>query len=157
MKQLMLIRHANALHQYVKGDFERQLSPKGINEAIEMADRVKEAGIKPQLIVTSEAARAESTAQIFAERLGLPAPTTNGVIYAGDQNDLLKIINELPAKKDCIALVGHNPDISNLLYLLTGDLKDVPTATVVLISFEFDDWQLISGGTGTIKWYGSPA
>jgi phosphohistidine phosphatase len=156
MKTLLLVRHANALHKSTEGDFERQLSPTGLKEALLMANKVKEAGHVPQLIISSEAARAKATAIIFADTLGLPAPQTQMAIYDGNEKKLLNIINKFPDETDNIALVGHNPDISNLLFLLTGKHVDVPTCTVALLSFEFDEWEAISRNTGDLDWYASP-
>jgi phosphohistidine phosphatase len=156
MKTLLIIRHANALHKSTNGDFERQLSPTGLKEALLMANKVKEAGHVPQLIISSEAARAKTTATIFADTLGLPAPQTQMAIYDGNEKKLLNIINKFPDETDNIALVGHNPDISNLLFLLTGKHVDVPTCTVALLSFEFNEWEAISRNTGDLDWYASP-
>jgi phosphohistidine phosphatase len=156
MKTLLLVRHANALHKSTEGDFERQLSPTGLKEALLMANKVKEAGHVPQIIISSEAARAKATAIIFADTLGLPAPQTQMAIYDGNEKKLLNIINKFPDETDNIALVGHNPDISNLLFLLTGKHVDVPTCTVALLSFEFDEWEAISRNTGDLDWYASP-
>ena len=157
MKTLLLIRHANALHESVKGDFDRHLSAKGLDEAKQMAVTVQEAGHAPQLIISSEAARALTTATIFADTFGLAQPQTNPGIYEGNDNKLLRIINKFPDKFDRIALVGHNPDISNLLVLLTGQHRDVPTCTAAVINFEFDEWEAISANTGAIEWYAVPA
>ena len=156
MKQLLLIRHANALHESTGGDFGRQLSPKGIAEAEEMAAMAVSKGLVPHLIVSSEAVRAKSTAAVFCKYFNLVAPQTSPVIYEGGEKKLLKLLNNFPADQDYIALVGHNPDISNFLYLLTGEIREVPTCTVALITFETDDWAHISSETGTLKWYGTP-
>lgn len=156
MKKLVLIRHANALHESSGGDFGRQLSSKGIGEAEEMAAKAVSASVIPQLVISSEAVRAKSTANIFVRHFDLPGLQTSPVIYEGNENRLLKLVNKFPADKDFIALVGHNPDISNFLYLLTGEVRDVPTCTVALIEIDADDWEHISSETGTLKWYGTP-
>ncbi|WP_374948295.1 histidine phosphatase family protein [Mucilaginibacter sp.] len=156
MKTLLLVRHANALHESDKGDFERRLSPTGFAEANQMADKVKHANRVPQLIISSSAIRANITATIFADAFGLDKPRNDAAIYEGNDKKLLSIINKFPDNFDNIALVGHNPDISNLLFLLTGQYRDVPTATVAAISFEFDEWEAISANTGTLDWYETP-
>lgn len=156
MKTLLLVRHANALHGSTKGDFERHLSAKGLDEAKQMAVTVQETGHVPQLIISSEAPRALNTATIFADTFGLTKPQTNSKIYEGNSKKLLSIINKFPDEHDNIALVGHNPDISDLLFLLTGKYRDVPTCTVASISFEFDEWEAIGANTGDLDWYATP-
>lgn len=156
MKTLLLVRHADALHKSEKGDFDRHLSAKGLDQAKQMAATVQETGHVPQLIISSEAPRALTTATIFADTFGLSKPQTNAKIYEGNDRELLKVINQFPEQYDKIALVGHNPDIANLLLMLTGQYKDVPTCTVAAINFEFDEWGAISADTGSLVWYATP-
>jgi phosphohistidine phosphatase len=121
-----------------------------------MAHRVKKAGYVPQLLVASPALRTESTANIFAEHLSLRQPVTNSAIYEGSYRILLDIINAFNDEQDFIGIVGHNPDISDLLTCLTGEVKGVPPCATAVINFEFDDWRLISANTGTLLWYSTP-
>ena len=55
MKKLLLIRHAKAEKDSVGKDFDRPLKYPGIQDARFMADHIREAGIIPQLVVTSPA------------------------------------------------------------------------------------------------------
>ncbi|MGN6640388.1 MAG: SixA phosphatase family protein, partial [Mucilaginibacter sp.] len=57
---------------------------------------------------------------------------------------------------DFIALVGHNPSIEQITHYLTGQSVAFPTCAIGLIEFEFDNWSLVSSGTGTLKWHDSP-
>ena len=66
-KQLILVRHANA-RRGAPGlaDFDRTLDHAGVSEAQEMAFRIKNRKLIPDLIISSPAIRAISTAKIFA-------------------------------------------------------------------------------------------
>jgi len=156
MKKLLLIRHAKAEKDTAVKDIDRPLKYIGIQDARFMAERLKEHSLVPQIIVTSPALRTKTTAEIFADYLELPDPQLNKAIYEASQQSLLKVINKLPAEYDFIGLVGHNPGIALILYYLTGDIKEVHTSTVALLSFETDDWNTVSGGTGTLNYYSSP-
>ncbi len=156
MKKLLLVRHAKAVHDTSYSDFERPLKPKGIQDATLMAERLKNEGIIPQLLITSPALRTQATADIFSEHLSVPKPLENKRIYEAGRSELINIINEFNDKYECIGLVGHNPGISEMIYHFTGMDIDVPPGSVALISFEFDEWKLLSHHTGKLTWFGSP-
>ena len=156
MKTLLLVRHAKAVHDTSYSDFERPLKPKGIQDATLMAERLKSEGIIPQLLITSPSLRTQATADIFSEHLSVAKPTEDKDIYEGGQKTLLGVINAFQDKYDLIGLVGHNPGISQMIYYFTGMDIDVPPGSAALISFEFDEWKLLSQQTGKLTWFGSP-
>jgi phosphohistidine phosphatase len=156
MKKLLLIRHAKAEKDTAGKDINRPLKYIGIQDAAFMAERIKEKSMIPQIIITSPALRTKTTAEIFADHLLLPDPETNKAIYEASQQTWLKVINQLPDQYDFIAIVGHNPGVSQILYYLTGETREVHTSTVALIDFETDDWASISGETGKLAYYSSP-
>jgi phosphohistidine phosphatase len=156
MKKLLLVRHAKASHDTSYNDFERPLKHSGIDDATLMAERLKNASIIPQILVASSSVRTAATADILSEHLLLPKPTLNKNIYEGGQKVALAIINHFEDQYDFVGLVGHNPDIAELVYYFTREMRDIPPGTAILISFEVDEWKLISKGMGTLTWFGSP-
>ena len=156
MKKLLLIRHAKAEKETSVKDFDRPLKYIGIQDAAFMADRLIENGIKPQLIIASPALRTKTTAEIFAEHFSLPDSEYNKAIYEASQMALLRVVNAFPTGYDTVALVGHNPGIAQLLYYLTGQVKEVHTCTATLIEFETDYWEEISEESGKMVYYSSP-
>jgi phosphohistidine phosphatase len=156
MKKLLLVRHAKAAHEDSVKDFERPLKTSGVQDATIMAQRLHSHGIIPQHIVSSPALRTISTANIIAEHLGTYAIETNEQIYDSGEGVLFKIITQFSDEHDFVALVGHNPGISEVLYYLTGKVKDVATGTVALIDFEIDTWSEVSGKAGNLFYYDEP-
>lgn len=156
MKKLLLVRHATAKPESAQGDFGRALSNKGIKEATELAQKLKNNGIIPQLIVASSAQRTQATAGIVTDVLQLSKPQLNAAIYEASEQTLLKAINEFADVNDFTAMVGHNPGISYLLFTLTGEIRDVPPATAILVTFEVNEWHAVSSNSGTIVYYTSP-
>ena len=136
MKKLLLVRHAKAVHDASYDDFERPLKHSGLQDAALMAERVKNASIVPQLLITSPALRTQATADIFSEHLSIAKPLENKNIYEAGQNTLLDIINAFEDKLDFVGLVGHNPGISQVLHYFTGKMQEIPPGAVALISFE---------------------
>jgi len=156
MKKLLLIRHAEAVHDNAYEDFERPLTERGVKDAEFMAQQLFAEKIVPQLLVTSPALRTLATADIFAEFLSLPKPKEDSSIYEATRVTLLDMINAFDDKHDFIGLVGHNPTIENITHYFTKIPVDFPTCGIALVEFPFDNWELLSGGTGTLKWHSSP-
>ncbi len=156
MKKLLLVRHAKAVHDASYDDFERPLKHSGSEDAATMAERIKNASIVPQLLITSPSLRTLATAEIFSKHLAIPKPREDSHIYDGGQQTLLKVINAFEDKYDFIGLVGHNPGINQLIYYFTREMNEVPPGTVALITFELDEWKLLSNNTGRLTWISSP-
>jgi len=156
MKKLLLIRHAKAEQGTNTADFERPLTKSGINDATIMAQRLVNKGYKPELIVASPSLRTHTTANIFSEHLLSHEVETNIKIYDASESTLLHIINTLPDERDVIAIVGHNPGISQILYYLTGKIKDVPTCALAVIEFDETEWKALSMEMGELIYYDEP-
>ncbi|MBB6128865.1 SixA phosphatase family protein [Mucilaginibacter lappiensis] len=156
MKKLILIRHAKATHESGYADFDRPLKQSGMQDALMMAEVLKDRSIVPEIVVTSPALRTLTTAQIFTEHLQLQPSQTNIKIYEASESALVNVVNNLPNEYGYIGLVGHNPGISQLLHYLTGQLRDVPTCAMALISFDNDDWRSIGNEDGHLSFYDSP-
>ncbi len=156
MKKLLLIRHAKEEKDTSVKDIDRPLKYIGIQDAAFMAERLKDGSRKPQILITSPALRTKTTAEIFTDHLLLPEPEINKAIYEASQQTLLRVINQLPDQYDFIALVGHNPGIAQILYYLTGEVKEVHTSTVAQIDFDTNDWASVSGDTGKLAYYSWP-
>ncbi|WP_461452938.1 SixA phosphatase family protein [Mucilaginibacter sp.] len=153
MKRLLLIRHAKAEQGSNSADFDRPLTQSGMQDAAVMAQRLVAKGYKPELIISSPALRTHTTANIFSEHLLSHEVETDIKIYDASENTLLHIINNLPDDRDFIAIVGHNPGISQILYYLTGKIKDVPTCAIAVIEFDEDDWKTLSMEMGDLIYY----
>lgn len=155
MKKLLLIRHAKATHESDYQDFERPLTDKGFMQCETMTARLLKNHIKPDVVVASPALRTLSTANVFTEELGLATAITDHNIYEASENTLLKVIYNLP-DKDFVALVGHNPAISQVLTMLSGEYKDMSTCAVALLEFDADNWMELHEGSGKLTWFDSP-
>ncbi len=156
MKTLLLIRHAKAEQGSSYDDFHRPLKTRGIDDATNMAGRLKSKGIIPQAMVSSPAMRTLSTAEVFSHQLSTGGIKTNNAIYEASDATLLNIITELPDEYDFIALVGHNPGISQILHYLSGEYRDVPTCAVALLEFELNSWKEITRDSGKLALYDEP-
>lgn len=107
-----------------------------------MGKRLAGRHVKPDRVVSSPAARALTTAQLIAAEIGYErkAIVIDDRLYASSADALLDVIRALDAKLDCVMLVGHNPEFSELAHRLSGDLVDMPTSAVAELNFDTRKW-----------------
>ncbi len=78
-------------------------------------------------------------------------------IYESSVQALLRVITTIDKHLDFIALFGHNPGLTNLADILCDrDMHHIPTSGMVMISFPFDDWSMVSAGTGELIFFDYP-
>jgi len=157
-KQLLLVRHGKSDWGNVDlKDFDRPLNKRGKENAPEMAERLVNRGFKFDLIVSSPAKRAKSTAKYFAEAYGVDDIQYEESIYEANTNTLLKVVNGLDDSANIVMMFGHNPGFTDLANELSdADLYNIPTAGMALISFPFDSWKMVSRGTGELVFFDYP-
>ena len=124
-----------------------------------MGQLLKEKGIHPDLIVSSPANRALTTAQTVAAALDYPAQKMlrDPSIYHASEQILMGILRKMPDTINSVMLFGHNPGFTWLSNLLTDThLDNIPTAGVVQISFPCKEWKALAPGHGTLDWFEYP-
>ncbi|MBO9675785.1 MAG: histidine phosphatase family protein [Sphingobacteriaceae bacterium] len=157
-KQLLLVRHGKSDWGNLDlKDFDRPLNKRGKENAPEMAERLVNSDFKIDLIVSSPAKRAKSTAKYFAEAYNIDQIQFEESIYEANTSALLKVVNGLNDSADKVAMFGHNPGFTDFANELCGaDIYNIPTAGMVLISFPFNSWQMVSKGTGELVFFDYP-
>jgi phosphohistidine phosphatase len=146
MKTLTLVRHAkSSWKDNSLADRDRPLNKRGKNDAPEMGRRIAAAGIRPSLIVSSPAKRAWTTAKIIADAIGYPREflQRDNTLYLASVNDILDVVAAQDVGFNNLMLVGHNPGFTAFAnYLVPGLTNNVPTAGVVSVELDTDDWSL---------------
>lgn len=158
-KQLLIVRHAKSDWGNADlRDFDRPLNKRGKANAPEMAERLVKLKIVPELIVSSPALRALTTAKFFADTWQIPLDQIQQEpkIYEANVNTLLKVVNGFTNQYQRIALFGHNPGLSDLATYFNGHVHEMPTCGVILLEFPFDDWGMLSQSTANVICYDYP-
>lgn len=159
-KRLLLIRHAKSDWGNASiRDFDRPLNKRGHANAPEMAQRMVKQHIYPDLIVSSPALRAFTTAKYFAKEWEIAENNiqTNKNIYEAGVKSLLNVVNLLDNQYNTIAIFGHNPGLTDFVeYLSDMNIYNMPTCSIVMLEFSFDNWNLISGGTAKVLLFDYP-
>lgn len=154
MKKLILIRHAKSSWEEGNlNDFDRSLNNRGTNDAPKMGHRLFMQKIIPDLMVSSNANRAISTAQLIADEVEYSKEqiVKEESIYQASKEQLTQLIEKLPSTAACVFLIGHNPTISSLVEELTSEsYGTLPTTGIVGIEFSVDQWIAISKGSGSV-------
>ena len=119
--ELGLLRHAHAgdAATWSRPDDIRPLTDKGRGQAERLGRLLASAGFVPDAMLTSPRVRAVQTAEIVGDELGVPVRTDPRLGSFLDLGALEAILDDAGAPVRPI-LVGHDPDFSDLLVLLTG-------------------------------------
>lgn len=154
MKTIYLLRHAKSGHEeYIANDIERHLSARGYKDAEEQAVIFKTKYKTPELIVSSPAIRAFTTALIFSKHLGYRVEhlQTHASIYEASVQQLLYVISELDDQYKTVMFFGHNPGFTDLTNTLCGYVIDnLPTAGVAVIQLNVAKWGEVEVSKGKL-------
>ena len=113
--KLLFIRHSLAMDRevFVGNDLERPLVEKGIKRAKTFFKHIKKIYPEIDYIITSKAKRAKDTALILKEYYKDAIYEETTLLYPGANiNDLKEVLKN---KDGIIAIVGHEPDLSEFI------------------------------------------
>ncbi len=158
MKRLTLIRHAKSDWSAAQPDFDRPLNERGKKTAPMMGKRILKRGDIPDLLISSSAKRARKTACFIAQELAIPKDRIiyQTIIYEAKIRTLLTLIDELP-ELEHIALIGHNPGLTELAEWLCPDSPDwLPTCAVLTLELDIERWEQNHQGCARVLNYDFP-
>jgi phosphohistidine phosphatase len=111
---IWLLRHGDAEDGEGKPDAERDLTEKGERQSVTAGEALKALGVELDVCLTSPKVRAHRTATLACEVLGVEVEDDDRL--AGGDFDPL----EIAAGRGEVMLVGHEPDFSSAVALVTG-------------------------------------
>jgi phosphohistidine phosphatase len=158
MKHLLLFRHAKSCWKDLNlSDHDRPLNRRGNKAAPQMGEKLSKKEVKPDLIITSSAIRALSTAELLAQKINysLDKIQINQNLYHASINEMMKVCSKCSKQVDNLMLVGHNPGLTQFAnHLLQYDnqyFANIPTAGLVTISMDIDSWQQLDNSISLLK------
>lgn len=147
MKSLLMLRHAKS--SWKLGDLTdhaRPLNKRGRHDAPRMGRLIRELDWLPDLILTSTAVRAISTATLVAEACEFERELRSvPAFYMADCRVYLDALLRLDDGYDRVLLVGHNPGIEELVHATGGADETMPTAALAHVRFPIDRWADLAG------------
>ena len=147
---MYIIRHGKSSWELeFAEDIDRPLTERGIRDAYEMGKRLIKRQLIPEVIFSSHANRALHTAVIMA-----------GAMQISDDNVFIRRNLYMPSEEEIentilsasdhikkLAIFGHNPSFTAYANKYLKDpLDNIPTAGVVVITFDIDQWKAVSPG-----------
>ncbi len=143
MTMLVLVRHAKSdWGDPGLDDHERPLNARGMRDAPALAARLAASGFEPDVLLTSTALRARTTAGFFADALGVAAEPREE-LYGASARTLLATAVAAGAPR--VMLVAHDPGMTVLAETLSGGgIPAMPTCAVATFAWETDDWDVAS-------------
>ena len=152
-KELCLLRHGKSDRDLAVDDFDRPLKKRGKTAVQRMGEWMQQQIILPDYLVSSPAKRAISTANIAHKAL-----TVEGLdimqdkrMYQSGLEAIKSVLAECPINAARVLLVGHNPDLEDLLIYLVGASrlpetnKLLPTSSLVRLKMP-EDWSTLEPG-----------
>lgn len=166
MRRLILLRHAKSEWPDGVDDLARPLAKRGRKASSRVGEYLAASGLVPDLAVVSPARRARETWELarpaFAREI---AQQIEPRIYEASAPAILGVIKEAGPDVHALLLLGHNPGLQELASELIGagspsDLarlaRKYPTAGLVVIDFDVEQWRDVSPGLGRLERFETP-
>ncbi|WP_210396533.1 SixA phosphatase family protein [Motiliproteus sediminis] len=148
MKTLVLIRHAKSSWKDASlGDHQRPLNRRGERNRWQMADHLNRLPLRVEQVYSSSATRARLTAEALAPALSDQPPHYEDELYCFDAASLIHWLRRRSGQVNAIALVGHNPALTELANWLDPEpLENLPTCAVLLLHLPITAWAELDRG-----------
>lgn len=158
MKTLLLLRHAKSSWKDLSlPDFERPLNGRGLKAAPLIGKFLRKQKLRLNLVLSSPAERARQTVRLALEAARIAAEQRyDERIYEASAARLLEVISQIEDSAKVVLLVGHNPGLEELLELLTGEVRRMPTGALARIKLDLNKWSEARERTGHLEWLVKP-
>ncbi len=158
-KEIGLLRHGKS--DWAAGsatDHERPLAERGVRDARVMGRFLRQAERLPELVCTSSAVRARTTAELAVDsgRWQCRIDVTRE-LYATEPEKVFDFLRRLEGESQRVVLVGHNPTWEQFLKALIGGGRfKLSTASLAWVDLSLDRWEDCRPGSGILRWLVAP-
>lgn len=139
---LWILRHGDAEPHGARPDPERTLTERGERQSRDAGAALAALGVEPVAVWTSAKVRARDTARLACAALGVE-PVEHDALFAGfeaaDARDLLAAARD----GEAVLVVGHEPDLSQVVCDLTGARIDMKKGGVAAVRIDGSRGELI--------------
>lgn len=159
MKTLLIMRHAKSdWGAPSEADHDRPLAGRGEKAARRIGRFLSATGVTPQLVLSSSAIRAHSTAVLANDAGGWGCPIqADQNLYAADIDRVLEVVAGVEPDVECLLITGHEPTWSSLVsWLMGGGRVRMPTAAVACLDLGQGDWSGLAQGSCELRWLVTP-
>ncbi len=159
MKTIFFARHAKSnWGEEGVSDFDRPINSRGERDAPAMASYLEQCGYAVNQIISSDAARAMTTAIEYKKYLTPDNDVlSEHALYLASCSDITDIIENVSSEHSIVMMVGHNPGMAEAVnYYTDGSLYDMPTCSVAIVQFKVESWKSITIGSGDLLTFEYP-
>ena len=162
-RELWLLRHAKSDRDVAVDDFDRPLKIRGKHAAQRLGEGLHQQHLIPDWIVSSPAKRALATAHIVHKAIAMEGLVVveDRRLYQEGSGRLKAVLAECPLEAKRVLLVGHNPELEDLLIYLVGAAhlpdtdKLLPTTALVRLKMP-NDWSHLEAGSAQLLYITCP-
>jgi phosphohistidine phosphatase len=141
MKALLLLHGKTSWDEPTVSDSLRPLSATGKYNVYQIGKFLRNTKLLPDLIFSSSAKRAKDTSTLLAEYIGYNETIyVSKLLYETSAIDYINVISEVSNNIYIVLLVGHNPILENLIKLITSELINLETCSLVHIILPITKW-----------------
>lgn len=142
---LLLLRHAKSSWKNKElDDHDRPLNKRGNRDAIKMGKYLKKINMIPNAIVTSSALRAVETTSLVCRHCDYDGSVeVNFTFHKSGVDSYIRCISQTPVDRTRLLLIGHNPELEDLVGMLAHRSLKMSTCTLVQINMYIPNWSNI--------------
>lgn len=152
MRNLFLLRHAQAAQPQGTEDKLRPLSKQGLADALALGKLMKAKGYVPDFVICSPARRTQQTLRKLTDTFGDIPSIFPPVVYYSTTGQLYDTLKQTESSKQNVLLVSHNPSIHGLARFLVGLGSEeaimrlnieYPECTLCVLECPIDSWSTL--------------
>jgi len=155
MRNLIIMRHAKSdWGNSSLSDIDRPLNERGLMTAPFIGKELLSRNKVPDLIISSPANRAKTTAQLAAKSFNYAGEIfIDHTFYFGSLEAIVEKIKKTDNSVTTLMIVGHNPTWETLVDILSesSSFIQMPTAAIASIIFKIDSWNNLKPNTGSLE------
>ncbi|PPK68783.1 histidine phosphatase family protein [Actinokineospora auranticolor] len=136
MRRLVVLRHAKSAWPEGVPDYRRPLNDRGRRDAPAVGKWLAEHVEGIDLALVSPATRTRQTWELAAAQLPTVPPTTfDEQLYGEGAESILTVLGSVPDTARTVLLIGHNPDLEDVVETLTGTRPEFKTAALAVLTW----------------------
>jgi phosphohistidine phosphatase len=149
MKTLLILRHAKSSWKHLElVDHDRPLNKRGKRDAPYMGKLLRYKNLIPDMILSSTAMRALSTAEAVAKVCGYKGEITlTSSFYQAGPEAYMEVLRRISDDCRIVLVVGHNPGLEELIEMLTGEVRPMQTCTLSQVNLFIRRWEALNSDT----------
>lgn len=156
MKVLFCVRHGeSSWTDLTLFDEERELTENGLQDIRLLGYEMDSKGIKPDLVLSSCAIRAQDSTLELTKVLEYEGKIHYmQELYQGNTKRMQETIYLQADEHEQILLMGHNKQLTDLINTLTDEhIEKMFAASVIAISFDTDSWSKLETVKGKVEFF----